>query len=85
MTVEKRRPQWYAILEALDGMRYAVSREELSRLTNIKECSLCARLAELHVALCVDISSGSCLSAAGVQVDGYRLTQCGRDRLKEAA
>jgi hypothetical protein len=81
MTQAKRRPQWYAILEALSGCRYAISREELSIRTGIKESSLCARLAALHTALCVDISSGSCLSSAGVAVDGYRVSEAGRARL----
>lgn len=85
MTVAKRQPQWVKVLTALGGVRYAISREELSQRTGIKESALCARLSELAAALSVEVSPGSCLSSAGVHVDGYRLTASGRARLREAA
>lgn len=85
MTVAKRRPVWLRVLEELSRRRYAVSREELSRLTGIKESTLCGRLMELKTALCVEASPMSCLSSAGVRVDGYRITACGRQRIAGAA
>ncbi len=84
MTVERRRPQWAKVLEALARCRFAVSREELSRLTGIKEASLCGRLYEL-APLYVEVSSMSCISAAGEKVNGYRISEAGRRRLAEAA
>lgn len=85
MTVERRRPRWLQILEALAAARYAISREELSHRTGIKESTLCGRLNELAAALCVDVSEGSCISAAGERVNGYRISESGRRRLSEAA
>lgn len=78
MTVEKRLPQWLRILEVLRAERAAISRESLSKATGIKESSLCARLDDLRDDECIEVSPSSCVSDAGVTVDGYRITARGR-------
>jgi AraC-like DNA-binding protein len=84
MTVAKRTPQWWKVLEALGAVRYGLTREELSRRTGIKETSLCGRLYEL-APLYVQVSKLSGISSADVTVDTYRITAAGRARLSEAA
>ena len=61
-----------------------ISREALSSATEIKESTLCARLAELRPTW-IEAVSRACVSASGVRVDGYRLTTAGTKRVRGAA
>ncbi len=79
-----RRASWRRILIALYKLppHSALSREELSERTEIKQSSLCARLAELRVHW-VERVEDACVSSSRVTVDGYRLSPAGRALLQE--
>jgi hypothetical protein len=73
-----------AVMNALATANGPVSRESLSGTTGIKESTLCARLSDL-VPLWVECLEDACIASSGLKVNGYRLTQAGRNRTREAA
>lgn len=81
-----RRKSWRVILLTLGALPESgvLSREALSERAGIPQHVLCARLSELRPTWIAAVS-GACRSAAGVSVDGYRITAAGRARLTEAA
>lgn len=78
-----RRKSWRMILTYLATQDAPVSREHLSDALDIPQHSLCARLSELSPVL-VERTEGACTSRAGIAVQGYRLTQAGRERVAKA-
>lgn len=74
-----RQNSWRRVLIALWKIppHSALSREELSARTEIKETTLCARLSELRVHW-VERVEDACISKSNVIVDGYRLKPAGR-------
>lgn len=78
----RRGSQIARILSALYPQPSPIAREHLTRLTGIKETSLCGRLAEL-VPIWVRCVPDVCTSDAGVHVNGYVITDAGRARVQE--
>ena len=79
-----RKGQNYQVMLTLAALdRGAVlSREEISERTGIKESSLCGRLSDL-APLWVEPVEDACKAKSGVTVTGYRITELGRQRLRE--
>lgn len=76
-----RRASWRKIMLALAAANAPTSRERLSEQTGIPQHVLCARLSELRP-IWVEAIDRACTSSAGVAVDGYRLTDAGRERVR---
>lgn len=78
-----RRASWRKIMLALAAASGPTSRETLSQRIGIPQHVLCARLSELRP-IWVEAVDRVCVSSAGVQVDGYQLTDLGRARVRSA-
>lgn len=78
----RRDGQVARILATLYPHDLPIAREQLAAESGIKESSLCGRLAEL-VPIWVECRRDVCRSNAGVNVNGYVLTDAGRRRVTE--
>lgn len=77
----RRTNQFEKILGVLADRDEPISRELLCALTGIRESSMCGRLSELEP-IWIERVENACKSRAGVNVNGYRITAAGRDRVR---
>lgn len=75
-----RRKSWRRILYTLASIpeTACLSREEICERIGAKEGPACARLAELRVALWVEVVPDAIMAKSKRRVDGYRITAAGR-------
>ena len=80
-----RRASLRRIMLTLATLDAPISRYALSERTGLPVNVLCARIPEL-VPIWVEVVPGACEShaKAGLHVDGYRLTDVGRERVRKA-
>lgn len=79
----RRRSHRLVMLVLAKEYPHGLSRERLAELTGLKESSLCARLSEL-VPVWVECLDGAAMSKARMQVNAYRLTRLGFERVRDA-
>lgn len=72
------------VMLALAAAARPLSREEIAERTGYKESGLCGRIDELRPEW-VEAVDRACVAKSGKHVDGYRLTEAGRNRMRAAA
>lgn len=81
-----RRKSWRQILYTLAQLspEKFLSREEIASKTGIKECSVCGRIDELRP-LWIEVIPDAVIAKSKRKVDGYRITDAGRNLFKRGA